>query len=544
MLVAASPLTRADSGADHQAAQSWPIQLGTSGGNINDRSALYCCSGTLGALVEDSGGVQYILSNNHVLGRANQGAPGEAINQPGMIDQNCANSGVVANLTRFVEIQFGKGRSLPPNDVDGAIAAVVPGAVRADGAILDIGTVSATTVAAFNGQAVQKSGRTTGQTFGNVAATDATVDVGYSSTCGGAATQKARFVNQIVITPGTFSAGGDSGSVIFETGANPRAVGLLFAGSGSSTIANPIDKVLTALGVTMVGGSAPVPTYGTVAGTVTAEGGGALAGATVSVDTVESATTAGDGTYSIANVPTGSRAVTAAKSGYTAQTTTANVSKDQTTTVDFALAAVPPVGAQAIVNCVKYATQSGKNKDRDLVITINVVDDLGAAVSGAQLDISVTLNGSPVGSGTGAITGSTGEASYTLRNAANGTYVTTVTAVRKAGLTFEGTTPDNSFTKNGAGSANFCRTTTGGTVAGAAHGKGAADRARAVKARHGDVLFEVEDVVGHGLGRNEKGEPVIEVYLSKENANARAKIPGSLEDVPVRVVVTGPFMAY
>ena len=34
---------------------------------------------------------------------------------------------------------------------------------------------------------------------------------------------------------------------------NPRAVGLLFAGSSSTAIANPIDQVLSFLGATMVG---------------------------------------------------------------------------------------------------------------------------------------------------------------------------------------------------------------------------------------------------------------------------------------------------
>jgi len=37
---------------------------------------------------------------------------------------------------------------------------------------------------------------------------------------------------------------------------NPRAVGLLFAGSRSLAVANPIDEVLTKLGVSMVGGAA------------------------------------------------------------------------------------------------------------------------------------------------------------------------------------------------------------------------------------------------------------------------------------------------
>lgn len=34
---------------------------------------------------------------------------------------------------------------------------------------------------------------------------------------------------------------------------NPRAIGLLFAGSSSTAIANPIGQVLSFFGVTMVG---------------------------------------------------------------------------------------------------------------------------------------------------------------------------------------------------------------------------------------------------------------------------------------------------
>ena len=62
-------------------------------------------------------------------------------------------------------------------------------------------------------------------------------------------------MNQIVITPGNFSAGGDSGSlIVVQKGADARKpVGLLFAGSMIVTIANPIDEVLSLLGVTIDG---------------------------------------------------------------------------------------------------------------------------------------------------------------------------------------------------------------------------------------------------------------------------------------------------
>ena len=91
------------------------------------------------------------------------------------------------------------------------------------------------------GLRVQKCGRTTGLTKGRIYAVNATVNVSYGS-------RVARFVNQIIITPGSFSAGGDSGSLIVvdSSGSDGRkAVGLLFAGSPSITIANPIGLVLS-----------------------------------------------------------------------------------------------------------------------------------------------------------------------------------------------------------------------------------------------------------------------------------------------------------
>mgnify|MGYP001208297696 CR=1 FL=1 len=68
-----------------------------------------------------------------------------------------------------------------------------------------------------------------------------------------------RFVNQIVITPSAFSAGGDSGALIVGNGEGKftnyanKPVGLLLAGSPFSTVGNPIDAVLTRLGVTIDG---------------------------------------------------------------------------------------------------------------------------------------------------------------------------------------------------------------------------------------------------------------------------------------------------
>jgi len=247
----------ADNGPAHQTVQIRPIQLGTSGGNIKDRSMAFCCSGTLGALVT-KGDVKYILSNNHVLARTNKASVGDDIIQPGLIDQSpaCFQDVVdaVADLSQWQTISFLKGTT---NVVDAAIAKVRAGMVT-DGSILDIGTVSSTPATAAINMSVQKSGRTTGLTAGTILATNVTISVKYGSVCGGGK-GTARFTNQIRIGYANFSAGGDSGSLIVTNGnGTPQPVGLLFAGSSTDTFANPIQDVLAAFSldgqqVTVVG---------------------------------------------------------------------------------------------------------------------------------------------------------------------------------------------------------------------------------------------------------------------------------------------------
>src|ERR1700674_1494280 len=67
-----------------------PIQMGVSGGSFKARiksgKSFECCGGTLGSLVVDKKGVDFILSNNHVLARTNKGGPGDRIVQPGLED--------------------------------------------------------------------------------------------------------------------------------------------------------------------------------------------------------------------------------------------------------------------------------------------------------------------------------------------------------------------------------------------------------------------------------------------------------------------------
>jgi hypothetical protein len=243
-------------GVSHTAIQTPPIELGTSGGWSKDLANGYCCGGTLGSLVS-IGGSQYILSNYHVFesdivagGNGIVATNGDPIIQPGLIDVNCTASNAQSVAT------LAKKSSLPNSNVDCSVAKVVSGMVRADGAILEIGTISKNTAAASINQAVKKSGRTTGLTRSSVSGLNATINVAYDNECAGGAAFTKTFTGQIVITNrgSKFLNSGDSGSLMVEdVNSNPRAVGLLYAGSSTSAIANPIGEVLSFLGATMVG---------------------------------------------------------------------------------------------------------------------------------------------------------------------------------------------------------------------------------------------------------------------------------------------------
>ena len=237
----------------NQNPQSLPIKLGTSGGNADDVSGRFCCGGTLGSLLTRNGSF-YILSNNHVLARSDQASPGEPISQPAIIETNCSTTGTntVANLTSFVNLQAAG------TNVDAAIALIVPGAVDLTGNILSLGATATGSAAdpgpphqgigipAAVGEAVAKSGRTTGLTCSTVAAIGLNTSVTYQTQCNGGTSFNVTYSNQISVSGGTFSAGGDSGSLIVDrVTADP--VALLYAGSDTDTVGNPVKDVLAAL---------------------------------------------------------------------------------------------------------------------------------------------------------------------------------------------------------------------------------------------------------------------------------------------------------
>src|SRR6184192_3284928 len=66
---AAPPEARAQTCPPADVKQTRPTQMGVSGGSLLSIGSKACCSGTLGSLVKNTKGAQFILSNNHVLAR-------------------------------------------------------------------------------------------------------------------------------------------------------------------------------------------------------------------------------------------------------------------------------------------------------------------------------------------------------------------------------------------------------------------------------------------------------------------------------------------
>jgi hypothetical protein len=265
--------------AAHQDSQAAPMLLGSSGGNNNDfdekgNNIVDCCSGTLGALIQDASGRQYLLSNNHVLARSDQATVGDTIVQPGLIDNNCTPNGdgagtvPVAALTAWLPLRSSQ------TNVDAAIAQVASHTVDPAGNILELGMrqpdgslgaappgVSSTGGKGENATLqlrVAKSGRTTGLTCGRVSAIDLDVAVDYYRDCAETKPYFTKtFTNQISVSGDRFGDAGDSGSLIVDT-ADAEPVGLFFAGgidaSGvSHGIASPAPEILSALGTQMAG---------------------------------------------------------------------------------------------------------------------------------------------------------------------------------------------------------------------------------------------------------------------------------------------------
>jgi PKD repeat protein len=211
-------------------------------------------AGTIGARVKDGAGNVYILSNNHVLANSNAASIGDPALQPGPYDGGTA-ADQIGTLAAFQTIVMG-GSS---NTMDAAIARVNAADVLGATPTYAYGAPGTTPVNASPNMAVKKFGRTTGLTTGTVAEVNVTVSVCYVPRGMFSCAEAATFTGQIGISPGTFSAGGDSGSLIVTNNTSKSPVGLLFAGSSTRTLANPIGAVLSRFGVSIDDGSGTEP---------------------------------------------------------------------------------------------------------------------------------------------------------------------------------------------------------------------------------------------------------------------------------------------
>jgi hypothetical protein len=232
-------------------------------------------AGTLGCLVKKGNDI-YILSNNHVIANSNAASAGDAVIQPGPHDGGQNPADKIAELSEFVPIIFEEGGdggpTLPPceiglktasllntlaswlgsktrlrtyriqqteNKVDCAIAKPVnPEDVINE--ILGFGQIAGIKEAEL-GMQIKKSGRTTGLTYGIIEQINVTARVSYGLN------KTALFTDQFLA--GAMSQGGDSGSVVLSEDNN--LVGLLFAGSDTTTIMNRIGNVFSALNVSL-----------------------------------------------------------------------------------------------------------------------------------------------------------------------------------------------------------------------------------------------------------------------------------------------------
>lgn len=242
--------------------QHRPAPGGVSIGHVN------ISAGTLGCVVK-KGDTRYILSNNHVLANCNDAEIGDVILQPGTHDKGIYPDDHIAELFDFVPINFTGVPSECP--VSGAFIAIINGILYlikskthlqsviqteenlVDAAIarplndesvsdeiMEIGKIEGMK-SAILGMRIQKSGRTTKHTTGEVTQIDVTVNVQYGEG------KIASFSDQIMAGP--MSAGGDSGSVVLTE--DNYLVGLLFAGSDQVTICNRIENVFELLDINL-----------------------------------------------------------------------------------------------------------------------------------------------------------------------------------------------------------------------------------------------------------------------------------------------------
>jgi len=193
-----------------------PSPTGVSTSRADERA-----SGTIGWWLVDEDGYLYLMSNNHVWAKENQGTKGDKIVQPGILDGGDPSQDVIAELYDFIPIDF-----TAENYVDLAIATPVDMS-QLYTSIMEIGGVTGKRDPNLNDD-VCKVGRSTGKTCGTVIDSSATVTVDYD-------TGSAKFTDVFLVQSNTkIVEAGDSGSPVVSS--DGKFLGLLFAGNDNGTL--------------------------------------------------------------------------------------------------------------------------------------------------------------------------------------------------------------------------------------------------------------------------------------------------------------------
>jgi hypothetical protein len=214
-----------------------PIRPGVSVGFASGNQLV---AGTVTVIVEKDGST-FALSNNHVLAFENQLAIGTDIIQPASLDGGHDAEDRIGTLANFI--------ALNPNQnmLDAAIAKLDP-TVKVTEKFPDLIRLdSVQSLAAVMHMRVAKLGRGTGYTRGTIEDMGIDAQVDFES-------GQFTFGDQLLIKGiGTsFSEGGDSGALVVSADGSCQPIAMLFAGSPQYSLATPIDRVLQALGVTIV----------------------------------------------------------------------------------------------------------------------------------------------------------------------------------------------------------------------------------------------------------------------------------------------------
>jgi hypothetical protein len=188
-----------------------------------------------------------------VLAPGNSGEPGDAILQPGTIGRAQPPEERIARLSRFVKIQPSPVGADPRagdaifNEVDAGIAEVDSDVEVSPSflAVRRLKPISGVNSPDLLKAVVNKVGRTTGLTFGNITKTATIVGPILYPGIGPCWFRNAFEIRGLIGT--LFSNNGDSGAAILNE--DSEVIGLLFAGNGDVTYACPIESVLSALGI-------------------------------------------------------------------------------------------------------------------------------------------------------------------------------------------------------------------------------------------------------------------------------------------------------